>query len=62
MCKSSNLFVVDLFSEAASGSIILNVANSIPRLMNNPCKIVVKQVQSSIAFQGLLLQVVLMIY
>jgi len=52
MCKLSNLYVVDLFNETASGSIIFNVANSIPRLMNNPCKIVVKQVQSSIAFPG----------
>ena len=48
MCKLSNLFVVDLYNENVNGSITFNVANSLPQLMNQPCKIVVKQVQSQI--------------
>ena len=52
MCKLSNLFVVDLYSDGNTGSIFFNVANSIPLLMNQPCKIVVKQVQSAIIYAG----------
>jgi hypothetical protein len=51
MCKLSNLFVVDLYSDSAAGGtggISWNVANSLPQLMNQPCKIVVKQVQTEI--------------
>ena len=46
MCKLSNLYVVDLFENTATGGIEWNVANSLPQLMNNKCKIVVKQVVS----------------
>ena len=46
MCKLSNLYVVDLFNNVSSGGIELNVANSIPKLMNQPCKIVVRQIQT----------------
>ena len=52
MCRLTNLFVVDLYNEAVNGTITFNVANSLPQLMNQPCKIVVKQVQSSIIFPG----------
>ena len=45
MCKLKNLYVVDLFDSTVSGGIKWNVANACPRLMNNPCKIVVKQMQ-----------------
>ena len=51
MCKLSNLFVVDLYSDSAAGGtggISWNVANSLPQLMNTPCKIRVKQVQTEI--------------
>ena len=49
MCRLSNLYVLDLFDKTVNnGSIVFNVANSIPRLMNNPCKIVVKQIQTEI--------------
>ena len=50
MCRLSNLFVVDLYNENVNGSIIFNVANSLPQLMNQPCKIVVKQLQSQILY------------
>jgi len=46
MCKLSNLYVVDLFNNTAIGGIEWNVVNSLPQLMNNKCKIVVKQVVS----------------
>ena len=46
MCKLSNLYVVDLFNNTSSGGIEWNVANSLPQLMNKPCKIVVKQLVS----------------
>mgnify|MGYP000066633704 CR=1 FL=1 len=53
MCKLSNFYVVDLFDKTAdNGSIVFNVANSLPQLMNTPCKIVVKQVQTAILFPG----------
>ena len=52
MCKLSNLYVIDLYSENVNGGIIFNVANSLPQLMNQPCKIVVKQIQSAIIFPG----------
>ena len=45
MCKLSNLYVLDLFDNDGAGGITFNVANSLPQLMNHPCKIVVKQVQ-----------------
>ena len=45
MCKLKNLYVVYLFDSTVSGGIKWNVANACPRLMNNPCKIVVKQMQ-----------------
>ena len=48
MCKLSNLYVVDLFDNTTSGGIQWNVANSLPQLMNNPCKIVVKQLVSEV--------------
>ena len=48
MCKLSNLFVVDLYDSTASGGIEWNVMNSAPRLMNNPCKIVVKQITTEL--------------
>jgi hypothetical protein len=49
MCKLSNFYVVDLFDKTAdNGSIVFNVANSLPQLMNTPCKIVVKQIQTEL--------------
>ena len=48
MCRLSNLFVIDLFSNTATGGIEWNVANSTPKLMNNPCKIIVRQIQTEL--------------
>lgn len=48
MCKLSNMYVVDLFNNTTTGGIEWNVANTTPKLMNNPCKIVVKQIQSEL--------------
>jgi len=48
MCKLSNLYVVDLFDSTPSGGIVWNVANSLPQLMNKPCKIVVKQITTEL--------------
>ena len=48
MCKLSNLYVLDLFDNTDTGGIEFNIANSVPRLMNAPCKIVVKQIQSEL--------------
>jgi len=48
MCKLSNLYVLDLWDNDGAGGITFNVANSLPQLMNQPCKIVVKQVQSEL--------------
>jgi hypothetical protein len=42
------MYVVDLFNNTATGGIEWNVANSLPQLMNNKCKIVVKQVQTEL--------------
>ena len=53
MCKLSNLYVLDLWSNNVSGDITFNVANSLPQLMNQPCKIKVKQVQSELVDAGL---------
>ena len=50
MCKLSNMYVVDLYNESVNGTITFNVANSLPQLMNQPCKIIVKQVQSQILY------------
>ena len=55
MCKLSNMYVVDLYGDSSAGGtggISWNVANSLPQLMNQPCKIRVKQVQSEINEQG----------
>ena len=46
MCKLSNLYVLDLYKNTSAGGIEFNVANSLPKLMNTPCKIVVKQIQA----------------
>lgn len=48
MCKMTNVFVLDLFNNTSTGGIEFNVANSLPQLMNTPCKIVVKQVLTEI--------------
>ena len=49
MCRLSNLFILDLFDKTSdNGSIVFNVANSLPQLMNTPCKIVVKQIQTEL--------------
>ena len=48
MCRISNLYVVDLFSNTSTGSIEWNVANATPKLMNNPCKIIVKQLTTEL--------------
>ena len=51
MCKLSNMYVVDLYGDSSAGGtggISWNVANSLPQLMNQPCKIRVKQVQTEI--------------
>jgi len=48
MCKLSNLYVVDLFENTATGGIEWNVANATPKLMNNPCKIIVRQIQTEL--------------
>ena len=48
MCKLSNMYVLDLWDNDGAGGITFNVANSLPQLMNQPCKIVVKQVQSEL--------------
>ena len=40
------MYVVDLFDY--NGFIQWNVANACPKLMNNPCKIVVKQITSEL--------------
>jgi hypothetical protein len=45
MCKLSNLYVLDLYKNATLGGIEYYVANSCPKLMNTPCKIVVKTIQ-----------------
>jgi len=45
MCKLSNTYILDL-ADNGGGAITFNVANSLPQLMNQPCKIVVKQIQS----------------
>ena len=50
MCKLSNMYVVDLYNESVGGTITFNVANSLPQLMNQPCKIIVKQIQSQILY------------
>jgi len=42
------MYVVDLFSNTASGGIVWNVANATPKLMNNPCKIIVRQIQTEL--------------
>ena len=46
MCKLSNLYILDLADNDGNGGITFNVANSLPKLMNQPCKIVVKEIQS----------------
>ena len=46
MCRLSNMYVVDLFD--SDGIIQWNVANACPKLMNNPCKIIVKQITSEL--------------
>ena len=46
MCKLSNLYILDLAENDGNGGITFNVFNSLPQLMNQPCKIVVKQIQS----------------
>ena len=46
MCKLSNLYVLDLYKNTTAGGIEFNVANSLPKLMNTACKIVVKQIQT----------------
>ena len=48
MCKLSNMYVVDLYSNTTAGGIEWNVANSTPKLMNNPCKIIVRQIQTEL--------------
>ena len=48
MCKLSNLYVVDLFSNTSTGGIAWNVANATPKLMNIPCKIIVRQIQTEL--------------
>jgi len=48
MCRLSNMYVVDLFSNTATGGIEWNVANATPKLMNNPCKIIVRQIQTEL--------------
>jgi len=48
MCKLSNMYVVDLFMNTTSGGIEWNVANANPKLMNNPCKIIVRQIQTEL--------------
>ena len=52
MCKLSNLYILDLWDNDSSGSITFNVANSLPQLMNQPCKIKVKQIQSKLYDAG----------
>ena len=47
MCKLSNLYVLDLFDND-NGAITFNTANSLPKLMNQPCKIVVKQITTEL--------------
>ena len=42
MCKLANVVVLDLYDNTSTGGIEFNVANSLPQLMNVPCKIVVK--------------------
>ena len=48
MCKLSNMYVVDLFSNTSAGGIEWNVTNSAPKLMNRPCKIIVKQLTTEL--------------
>lgn len=48
MCKLKNLYCLDLFDTTSTGGIEFNVANSLPQLMNQPCKIVVKQIQTEL--------------
>jgi hypothetical protein len=48
MCKLKNLYVVDLVTNNTAGGIDWNVSNSIPKLLYNPCKIIVKQMQTEI--------------
>ena len=48
MCKLSNLYVVDLFSNTSTGGIAWNAANATPKLMNIPCKIIVRQIQTEL--------------
>ena len=45
MCRLKDLYCLDLYSDSTTGFITFNVANSLPQLMNKPCKIVVKQIQ-----------------
>jgi hypothetical protein len=42
------MYVVDLFSNTTTGGIEWNVANATPKLMNNPCKIMVKQLTTEL--------------
>jgi hypothetical protein len=48
MCKLSNHHILDLFDNTSTGGIEFNVANSLPKLMNQPCKIIVKQIQTEL--------------
>ena len=48
MCKLSNMYVVDLVNNNTAGGIEWIVANSLPQLMNQPCKIIVRQMQTEI--------------
>lgn len=48
MCKMKNVFILDLFDNTSIGGIEFNVANSLPMLMNTPCKIVVRQLTTEL--------------
>ena len=48
MCKLSNTYILDMFTSDDSGAITFNVANSLPQIMNTPCKILVKSVQTEL--------------
>jgi len=52
MCRLSNLYILDLWDNDGAGGITFNTANSLPQLMNQPCKIVVKQLQSELVDAG----------
>ena len=52
MCRLSNLYILDLWDNDGLGGITFNTANSLPQLMNQPCKIVVKQLQSELVDAG----------